>query len=266
MSFAKDDTIELYINSTIDKREGDTEASFTVDFSDPVRIGNQKSLKMAVKTLACPNTCPQFANDEIAYSVEQEGYPKANLFIDQTRVFPSVADFLTYLQASLNALTGVNLSIVQNANTKKVEITNNSSGYIRLFLSEHPKFWRKLGYEVIQENEPNYLEISSSGLAVSLKVTRLIRTQRYYLACPDVYNNAKTKDSNFSTIISAIDLETAWGSYNSEQMPFLYFHDLTNSNNLDSLTFRLLDDERRQVERLEGGGVQIGLILKRDDI
>lgn len=261
MAFApSDNTIEIYINSVIDKRPQDTPADFLVDFDTSIRLENQKTYQLAVKTIAAPNTAPQFADEELNFSVLQEGETQENLSIQVDRIYNSTPDFLTDIQGKLNALTGVNVTIAQDANTRRVRITNNATGYIRLFSS---KFWKKVGFTVDQETSTGYIEIPASGNILSANATLLIRTQRYLLCSRNVYNNAIVKENNYSQVVAIIDLENSWGSYNSEQLNYLYYHDMTNSNNIDSLSFFLLDDQRRPIQDLYVGGVQLSLIIKK---
>ena len=261
MTFSpSDNTIEIYINSLIDKRAQDTPADFLVDFDTSLRLINQAEYQIAVKTAAAPNTCPQFAQNELISTVLQEGQSNQEILIQVDRVYASTSDFLTDLQTKLNALSDVDVTISQDSNTKKVLLTNNSAGYIRLISS---KFWEKVGFTVDQETSQGYIEIASTASLLSAKVTLMIRTQRYFLCCRNVYNNAVTKDNNYSQIIAVIDIEGSYGTYNSEQMNYLWYHDITNSNNIDSLSFYLLDDQRRPIQNLYVGGVQLSLIVKR---
>lgn len=265
MAFApSDNTIEIYINSMIDKRPQDTPADFLVDFDTSIRLTNQAVYQIAVKTASAPNTCPQFAENERSCIVLQEGESNQEVEIAVDRIYASTSDFLADLQTKLNALTTVDVSIAVDTDTNKASITNNSAGYLRLIRTGNSaKFWDKVGFTVEQETSTGYIEIASSAVLLSQRVPLMIRTQRYYLACRDVYNNAITKDSNYSQIIAVIDIDGSWGTYNSEQMNYLWYHDITNSNNIDSLSFYLLDDQRRPIQDLYVGGVQLSLIIKR---
>lgn len=257
MTFAgSDDTMEVYINSQHDKLETDTLSNFTVRFSSSIQIPNGRTLKLAVKNWSVPNTMAQFAEDERKITVLQEDETQASLTIPSDRVFNSTADFITYLGTQLNTLTNVDVTLVQDTNTRKLSFTNNSVGkYIRLIASP---FWKKMGFSA----STGYTEIAGEATVLSNKLPVLIRTQRVYLCCPNVFYNAKTKDTNFSEIIATLDLEAGYGSFNSEEANYLYYHGLTNKNNIDSLRFYLMDDKRRRISDLEGGSVNISLILQ----
>lgn len=255
-----DDSIELYINSLIDKRPQDTPSDFLIDFSTSIRLENQQSYQIAVKTFAAPNTAPQFADDELVFSVLQSGQTDETLNIQVDKVYGSTADFLSDLQTKLNALTGVNVNVVVDADTRRVKITNNSVGYLRLYMS---KFWKKVGFTDDQITADNYIQIDASENVLSTNATLLVRTQRYLLCSRNVYNNAIVKDNNYSQVMAILDLEGAWGTYNSEEPNYLWYHDITNSNNIDSLSFYLLDDQRRPIQNLYGGGVQLSLIIRK---
>lgn len=264
MSFTTDNTIEVRLNSELgtDRVSGGTSASWTTRFSSPVTFNPNEFLHMAVRNASAPNTCPQFATNELSYSVLQEGESEEVLTVDQTTVWNSTTEFLAALQTALNALTTVDVTVALDTASKRVSITNNSAGYLRLNRGDYAPFWDKLGYTESQETSSGYIEIASLGVLLSEKVTRLIRTQRYYICCTNTFKNAKTADNDFSEILCTVDIENEFGSYSSEQYNYLYWHQLNDSNSVPSLTFYLLDDQRREIEYLSGGGVCMDLLLK----
>ena len=264
MSFTTDNVIEVRLNSEVegDRGVGGTTSDWTTVFSNPVQFTPNDFLHLAARNASAPNTCPQFATNEISYSVLQEGETVQVLTIPQTRVFGSTSDFLTYFQTALNALTTVDVTIALDADTKLVSITNNSAGYLRLNRGIYAPFWNKLGFTAAQETASDYIELASLGVLLSRKVSRLIRTQRYYVCCKNTFKNAKTANDDFSEILCTIDIENEFGSYSSEQYNYLYWHQINDSNVLSGLSFYLLDDQRRPIEYLSGGGVCLDLLLK----
>jgi len=258
MNQTRDGSIEIYINSAVDKvNVNDTLSSWTSYLPIPVEIENNQTYGLSVKTASICNTIPQFHDEEKTFKIGT-----TELTIDDDIIFANTASLCAYLNNLMTAQS-ILLSFALDPKTLRIRLTNNSSGTIDIPLNEpYLSFWKKLGfrYDLIQ-NLPN-VTIEAGGDILFQYIATLVPTQRVFIVCDEVIQNS-AYPSNFNRpIIGSIDLISGYGAYNYVVEPFLYEHDLKLRHAFNSMSFSILDDKYRPV-KMRGGSVNLSLVVRR---
>jgi hypothetical protein len=125
-------------------------------------------------------------------------------------------------------------------------------------------FWNKLGFQQSQETTPGNLRVPAAGSLLAEKLAVLIATQRVYITCNEILNNSFIGSTTTNPpVLCVIDIEGSFGTFNTfeNNNPVYFNHDMTITNNLNFLSFGLLDDRYKPVELL-GSGIRLSLIIK----
>mgnify|MGYP005841228185 CR=1 FL=1 len=253
---ARDNSYEVYIKSSKDKNPTDTLTNFTARFNIPVMLGNG-NYEMALQSLAVCNTIPQFKSDNNKFNLGINEYS-----IDLNTVFNNATELCTELT---NLSSSYNLVFSLDALSKKIKIQNNDVAVRTFDLSQqnYRNFWNKIGLETTINS--TQLEVQPSESVILDNIPFIIATQRVYLSCNEIVSNSvyNSGSSGSKGIMSYLDINTSYGTYSTYRDNTFYFHDLITNNELSSLTFRLLDDNYEEIENLNGGSVNISLIIRK---
>ena len=261
MNFVKgisDNTFEIYLNSEFDKRDSsDTTADWTTEFNN-ILLNPNKGYQIALSSVQIPNTCPQFHQDE-SFFIISDTIDSFDVHYDNSKMFSTIADMLAYVSSLFNdKITG--LSIVQDTDSKKSKIINNSGDDITLnFSTDYSrKFFRKLGFDYTTD-----ITLANNTSIISSYYPSLLGTARFYVVCEEIVNNSFSgKRYNNWSIFHSVNVNVGFGSYvNYQTNNSLYYHDLNVSASLNNLSFRILDDQLRPVN-LNGGGVLMSLFIR----
>jgi len=258
MDSTEDKTLEVYINSSIDKvNTTDTLTDWVSYFKIPVAISPNETYGLAVKKSAICNTIPQFNKVERVFKLNN-----TVIEIDGDRIFTNTQNLCLYLTA-LCSSNGFSLSFTIDDNTKRVRLTNNTTSDIIIDLAQpYLSFWAKIGFQYDLTLGFSNVTIEPSGDILLKYITKLIPTQRIYICCDDVIPNSSYPTNSNKGIISSIDLLGGYGSYNFSVEPFLYFHQIKYTHAFSSLSFSVLDDNYRPIE-LKGGSINLSLVIKK---
>lgn len=263
-------TLEIYINSEIDKQKEDTSYEWTTNFNTTplVLSGGNVINRLIVQSASVPNTFPQFNTDRNTFEVEIENGATSTHTIPDSLVFSSTANFATYLQGVINGLGGT-VVITQDPATLRLKIENNDTNYIKFStVGNYGKFWRKIGFAQSQDNDGDALKIDPSNNMSGLNYANLIATSKVYICMKNgILNNSYFGSGNnrlkFPVLVS-FDIESGTGTYStfiSDDETF-WNHDLLLSSQITDLDFIILDDHYEPL-KIMGGGVKLSLIIKQ---
>lgn len=262
----------LYINSLIDRLPSDdlNSPEFTVFLNTPIRTyGN--NIKIRLEQLEIPNTWFSFPSyDSKFWFVENPSMAPVlrNIDIDTQRVFSNGTDLANHLTLQSNN-AGFNLSFAYSNETSKLTLTNNHTTPIRIVSSyrilQDPFITQtfsdaqdRLGFN--QNYTSSIVNIGSSITAAG--VLRLLRTACCYIECDLADGNSSRSSIVPSPYKNATNIIGRSGCSN-----FGFVSQLQYTSNIDfplsektinSLTFRLLDDE---LEPLSTNGAPISFSI-----
>ena len=252
-----DTTYEIYLNSEFDKQFNDTVSNWTTEFTS-IGLNPNKGYQLALSSAQVPNTCPQFSEFEKHFKFT-DGTTTYSVSYDNSKIFNNVSDMLLYVSGLFSSrISGVVVS--QDADSKKTKITNNSGDdLVLIFNDESSKsFYRKLGFEY----DGNTTVLTAQNI-ISSCYPSILGTSRFYIVCEEIVNNSYSgKNYKNWSIFKSINLNVGFGSYcNFQSNNELYYHDLNVGSSINNLSFRILDDQFRQID-LNGGGVMMSLFLR----
>ena len=263
ISSTSDNSIELYINSEVDKRPSDTPANFTVNYPQNIPLP-QMNYHLNVVSVAVPNTMPQFNSDQRNVSIQVNNDPAVGFSINKNEVFNSTNEFCTRFEGLVNGISSGLVTVTQDALTRRFTIKNNKTGTIKFSSGgDYAGFWLKLGFSQAQINSGT-ITIGPHATVASEFLPVLVSTQRVYITCDEIANNSFIPSNETNPpILCHVDLQGAFGSFNvfESDDPNFWNHDLNISGNLNNLSFRLLDDRYKPVELL-GSGIRLSLVVK----
>lgn len=253
LSQTHDKSIEVYINSAIDKTNlNDTLATWTSFFKIPVPLAHGK-YGIAIRSLAICNTIDQFNDKNNKFKINDTEYT-----IEIDRVYQSTKALCTILTTLVSS---ENIVFSIDAETQRVRVKNNSGSKKSIDLTgDFLNFWKKLGFRYDIKSQPNSVDINDTLLK---HIATLIPTQRVYLTCSNVVPNSYYPTDNNRGIIGHVDLQAGYGVYSLFQPSEFYYHDLNDNHSLNSLSFSLLNDKYEPIKDLNGGSVNISLIVKK---
>jgi hypothetical protein len=263
----QDKSIEVYINSEVDKQTDDSESNFTAVFPQHIPLPTNLNYHLNVISAACPNTMPQFNTDQRFISYTVGANAPVTVEINKHIINSSTSDLATYLNSLCNP-TDVNVSFSVNSQTRQLVVTNETTDEVLTFnvSGNYRNFWLKLGFTETQLDTGDLTLTNASGVKVTAtgyKLPVLVATQRVYITCRDIKNNSfiPTIATN-PPILCTVDMMGSFGSFNVFENDDENFwnHDLYINGSLNSLTFNLLDDRYQPIELL-GGGLRLALVV-----
>ena len=264
-------TLEVYINSAIDKRPSDTTFEWTTEFNTTplVLSGGDYIHRLIVQSASVPNTFPQFNPiDRATFSIEIENGATTEHTISESLVFSSTEQFASYLQTTINNAGG-NVSVSQEQSTLKLKIVNNDTDYVKFStVGNYGKFWNKIGFTQEQYNDGEALKIDPSDNMEGLNYPNLISTSKVFICMKNGILNNSFFGSGLNRlkypVLLSLNIESGTGTYSSyvSDDEIFFNHDLLENNQINQMDFILLDDEYQEV-KLKGGSVKLSLIIKQ---
>jgi hypothetical protein len=258
MNQTRDGSVEIYINSAVDKTNvNDTLSEWTSYLPIPIEIENNKAYGLSVKSASICNTIPQFHATETKFKLNN-----TEINIDNDTIFTNTSNLCAYL-TTLCDTASIDLEFKLDPKTQRVKVINNTAGGLMIDLSEpYLFFWKKLGFQYDLTLQLPSITIEAGGETLLKYIATLIPTQRVFIICDEVVPNSAYPTDNNRPIIGSIDLMAGYGAYNFTVEPFLYEHDLRFRHAFNSLSFSILDDKYRPIQ-MRGGSVNLSLVIKR---
>lgn len=253
LSQTHDQTYEIYINSSVDTTNlNDTLSQWTSYFDIPLEVAHGK-YGLAVKSIAVCNTINQFNDKNNKFKINNNEYT-----VEIDRVYQSTTSLCSYL-TSLVSSENIDFSV--DIQTQRVRIENNSGTTKTIDLTgNYLNFWKKLGFKYDTNTQPSSVDINNTLLK---HVATLIPTQRVYLTCNNVVPNSYYPTNSNLPIIGEVNLQAGYGVYSLFQSSDYYYHDLNANNSLTSLSFSLLNDKYEPIKTINGGSVNLSLLIKK---
>ena len=258
MNQTRDGSIEIYINSAVDKVNiNDTLSSWTSYLPIPVEIENNKPYGLSIQSASICNTFPQFHESETTFMINQTAFT-----VDDDIIFTNTGNLCSYLTTLVDG-GGLDVEFKLDPKTQRIKITNNTSSGILIPIQEpYLSFWKKLGFQYDLSQQLQHISIEAGGDVLLKYIATLIPTQRVFIVCDEVVPNSAYPTNNNRPIIGSIDLLAGYGAYNYTVSPFLYEHDLRFRHAFNSLSFSILDDKYRPL-KMRGGSVNLSIVVKR---
>lgn len=261
-------TVELFVNSYIDRiteENGDATEQFTVTLNDESkRIGllaGESKMRIKVFSLEIPNVLYNFSQIEsrifFVWDVDG-GNTVEEIQIDTERVYASATDLINQLNQKItDHATLTDLVFSYNDSTKKITLTNDSTVKVRLIssfryadtesiitfedMNDRLGFSQELTNTIVGPNE----SLEGEGWL------KMNRTSKYHLALRQqggYFNQSIIPSSNLSERIICSVGAGAYGSLSTLNYVSSFAYQMPSTGTIDTLTFRLLDDEFRPIQ------------------
>jgi len=258
MNQTRDGSIEIYINSSVDKTNlNDTLSEWTSYLPIPVEIENNKSYGLSIKSASICNTIPQFHETETKFKLNS-----TELIVDDDTIFSNTSSLCAYL-TTLCSSKSIDMEFKLDPKTQRIQLINNTNLSVVVDLTgQYLNFWKKLGFRYDLQDQVPSVTIEAGGDVLLSYIATLIPTQRVFIICDEVVPNSAYPTNNNRPIIGSIDLMAGYGAYNVAVAPFLYEHDLRFRHAFNSLSFSVVDDKYRPI-KMRGGSVNLSIVVKR---
>jgi len=233
MNQTRDGSVEIYINSAVDKvNVSDTLSEWTSYLPIPVELENNKAYGLSVQSASICNTFPQFHETERRFKLDN-----TEIVVNDDIIFTNTANLCSYL-SELCVNAGIDALFTVDGATHRVRIKNNSSSTVVVDLGEpYVNFWKKMGFRYDLVESLTSVAVEAGGDILLRYIATIIPTQRVFIVCDQVVPNSSYPTDNNRPIVCSIDLQAGYGSFNFAVSPYLYEHDLRFRHAFNSLSF-----------------------------